>query len=76
MMQVINNWHYSCEATFTANVINHQAWLGAAACAVNHNCPEYITKIAWGELNWNQQVEANIIADKVIEYWSNNYAKN
>jgi hypothetical protein len=75
MFQVINNWIYSCENNLTASTINHQAWLGAAACAINHNCPEDITKLAWRNLTESQQYEANLIADKIITIWSNNYAK-
>jgi hypothetical protein len=34
---------------------------------MTHGAPEYITKIAWGRLNANEQVRANKIADQIIE---------
>ena len=75
-LEIIKNWIYSCEANFTAPTINSQAWLGAAACAINHGANEEVTKLAWRQLTQDQQLEANLIADKVINLWSTNYAKN
>lgn len=39
MKCVIDSWIHSCEAVFTASGLNHQSWLGAAACAFNHDAP-------------------------------------
>lgn len=77
MKSVIDNWIYSCEANLTASVINHQAWLGAAACAFNHDAPEDLTKLAWSTLTEEQQALANIAADDAKKYWLGKYnAKN
>lgn len=77
MKGVIDNWIYSCEANLTASVINHQAWLGAAACAFNHDAPEDLTKLAWSTLTEEQQALANKAADDAKKYWLGKYnAKN
>jgi hypothetical protein len=76
MKNVIDNWPYSCEQNLTASVINHQAWLGHAGCAFNHDAPEDLTRQAWSMLNEQQQLEANLAADAVKQYWVEQYAKN
>ena len=75
MMYVIDSWIYSSEANLTAN-INHQAWLGQAACAIEHNAPEDLTKLAWAMMTKEQQEAANIAADNVKTIWVNRYAGN
>lgn len=72
MKNVVDNWHYSCEANLTA-AMNHQAWLGHAGCAFNHDAPEDLTRLAWSMLTQEQQDLANEAADKAKEYW---HAKN
>lgn len=37
--QVVDAWPNSCEAALSASTMNHQAWIGHAACAFNHNAP-------------------------------------
>jgi hypothetical protein len=76
MKNVVDNWPYSCEANLTASVINHQAWLGHAGCAFNHDAPEYLTRLAWSMLNEEQQNLANLAADEAKQYWVEKYAKN
>lgn len=71
--QVIDSWPYSCEASLTASTMNHQAWLGHAACAFNHDAPEDITRLAWRTLTQEQQDLANRAADNAIAYWREKY---
>jgi len=73
-LRVVREWLFSCEANLTASVINHQAWIGHAACALNHGAPEDLTRLAWRTLTQEQQDLANLAADRAIEHWSNNYA--
>lgn len=73
--QVVDHWPNSCEASLTASVINHQAWIGHAACAYNHNAPEDITRLAWRSLSKEQQDNANEAADIAIAYWREKYIK-
>lgn len=61
------SWTNSAKHNLTNINRNRQAWLGQAACCMTHGAPEYITKIAWGRLNANEQVMANKIADQIIE---------
>ena len=76
MKKVVHDWPYSCEQNLTASVVNHQAWLGHAACAINHDAPEDLTRLAWATLNKEQQDLANLAADQAKAYWMENYAKN
>lgn len=73
MIRVINEWPHSCEAAISASTVNHQAWFGHAACAINHNAPEDITRLAWRELTEQQQDDANEAADMAIAMWKEKY---
>ncbi len=69
MLRVIKEWPISCEVNFTNPSTNHQAWIGHAACCIAMNCPEYITRQAWGHLTELQQQKANFKADQAISSW-------
>ena len=69
MIQVVKNWKYSCEHNLTDVSQNRRAWIGHAACQLAINCPEYITRQAWGFLSKDQQDKANAVADKAILLW-------
>lgn len=73
MMRAVDEWPFSCEAALTASTMNHHAWLGHAGCAINHNAPEDITRLAWRTLTQEQQDRANGAASNAIEYWRVNY---
>jgi len=73
MIRAVNEWPYSCEAALTATVINHQAWLGHAGCAINHNAPEELTRLAWRTLTEDQQAIANNAADEAKAVWLEKY---
>ena len=68
-MIVVDSWPFSCEAALSASTMNHQAWIGHAACANNHGTPEDITRLAWRTLTEEQQELANNAADVAINYW-------
>lgn len=72
--KAITDWPNSAEANLTASVINHQAWLGHAACCINHGASEDLTRQAWRTLSEKQQGDANAAADRAIERWRNAYA--
>jgi len=76
MLKAVNEWPFSCEANLTASVINHQAWLGHAGCAINHDAPEELTRLAWSMLNKEQQDAANLAADNVKNIWMERYVRN
>lgn len=73
MKRAVDEWTFSCEAALTASTMNHQAWIGHAGCAINHNAPEDITRLAWRTLNQSQQDAANAAADRAIAYWKEKY---
>lgn len=69
MMRVVSSWPKACEQNLTDLSQNRRAWIGHAACCMALNCPEYITREAWGYLTKTQQDLANKQADKAIEFW-------
>lgn len=73
MKRAVDEWPFSCEAALTASVMNHQAWIGHAGCAINHDAPEDITRLAWRTLTQEQQDLANMAADNAIAYWKGKY---
>ena len=73
MKRAVDEWPFSCEASLTASTMNHQAWIGHAGCAINHNAPEDLTRLAWRTLNQAQQDAANAAADRAIAYWKEKY---
>lgn len=73
--RVVDEWPFSCEAALSASTMNHQAWIGHAACALNHGAPEDITRLAWRTLSQEQQELANAAADRAIAYWREGYIR-
>jgi hypothetical protein len=73
MRRAADEWPFSCEVTLTAPTMNHLAWMGHAGCAINHNAPEDITRLAWRTLNEEEQDRANGAASNAIEYWRAKY---
>lgn len=71
--RAVNEWPNSAEVNLTATVINHQAWLGHAACCINHGASEDLTRLGWRMLTEEQQAEANAAADRAIKIWSDRY---
>lgn len=76
MMRVVKEWPVSCENALTDYNRNRRAWVGHAACALAEGIPEDIVRLAWGELTDEQQILANREADRAIDWWENNYAKD
>lgn len=75
MMKVIQYWPKSCEHNLTDTSINRRAWVGHAACCMAINCPEDITREAWGNLTEQQRIEANAMADLAISTWEHRASK-
>lgn len=81
MIEVVEQWFYSVQHNLTDNSINKRAWIGHAACNLKFGWPEYLVRMAWNQLSEQQQVLANKMADKAIEYFYTkhnklNYAKS
>lgn len=73
MMRVITEWPCSCLNAMTDASLNRRAWIGHAACALAIQCPEDITRQAWGMLSHEQRVLANRQADRAIQAWEVRY---
>lgn len=63
---VLIKWPISSAVNLTNKNQNRRAWLGAAACCLRCEAPEYITRMAWYVINEIHKIEANKIADKII----------
>lgn len=71
---VISEWPISCENALTDYSLNRKAWVGHAACAMYMQCPEDITRKAWGLLTDEQRKMANRRAANAIRVWEECYA--
>lgn len=69
MRRVIREWPKACEHHLTDLNINRKAWIGHAAACLALQCPEEITRQAWGYLSEGQQDAANIQAEQAILEW-------
>lgn len=76
MQRVIREWPASCENALTDLHLNRKAWIGHAAAALALNCPEDITRKAWGKLSDEQQHLANLEAVRAIQSWEDDYRAN
>lgn len=76
MKRVFVEWPVSTKVNITNSSKNQRAWLGQAACCLNHGSNEEATKKAWNSLNEREQNAANDIADLLITTWRNEYAKD
>ena len=72
-LAVLDRWPNSCEVNLSATVINHQAWIGHAACYLNHGASEDLTRLGWRMMTEDQQVLANLAADIAINEWGDRY---
>lgn len=69
MRDVIFEWPRTMLNSLTNNAINQRAFLGHCACCFRHDIPEYITRMAWGKLTDTQRLNADAIAQNVIDSW-------
>jgi hypothetical protein len=73
MQRVTVEWPNSCINALTDYNLNRKAWIGHAACALALQCPEDITRQAWGLLTDEQRILANRQADRAIQSWEMRY---
>lgn len=76
MRRVICEWPVSCEHNLSDQSINRKAWVGHAATQMAIDCPEYITRSAWGHLSDGQRLDANRQAQYAIDAWESSYVDN
>ena len=68
-INVIKEWHHSADMNLSNTSRNRQAWIGQASCCYVYGIPERITKMGWRLLSLDEQKQANLIADKIIDIW-------
>ena len=69
MKEVSTAWPQTMLNSLTNLNTNRRAFLGHCACQYKINCPEYITRQAWGKLTDLQRWLADDIAQKTINKW-------
>lgn len=69
MKEVIELWPNTMINSLTNTSINRRAFLGHCAVQYKINCPEYITRMAWKELNDSQRFLADKVAQQTIDKW-------
>jgi hypothetical protein len=69
MRRVTFEWPTSCQHNLSDLGQNRIAWLGQAAICLALQCPEHITRKAWGKLTVTQRAAANQQASRVIREW-------
>ena len=73
MYCVIDDWKIEAEQYMSHISSNRQAWLGQAACNWNHGATESETRKAWNMLTEQEMIEANDVADGIIQEWERRY---
>jgi len=76
MAIVIKEWENTMLHNLTNSSMNKRAFLGHCACCLAINCPEYIVRDAWRLLTEKQRHDADMIAQKHIDNWINEYKTN
>ncbi|NBZ96442.1 MAG: hypothetical protein EBR40_08470 [Proteobacteria bacterium] len=75
MRDVTSEWKIASE-TNLHEPPNNRAWLGQAACAFAEKVPEHLTRAAWGMITDAERLQANRIADRVIDEWKYRTRRN
>ena len=73
MQKLIIEWPIATKINLTNQGQNRRAWLGAAACSFNHNCPELLTRTAWGLMTESERNQANQVAEHIINQFESKY---
>lgn len=69
MLSVITEWPICTAHNFTKQATNKKSWLGQAACCYEYGIPEHITRSVWNKLTEEERINANNVADQIIELW-------
>lgn len=74
MLNVINNWKYSCEQNLSNPSMNKIAYLGQSSVTFLYGFSRESTMVAWNFLDEFTQNKANKIAESVLKEWGERYA--
>lgn len=70
MKKVIKAWPKTMLNSLTNPSVNKRAFLGHCAVQYELGIPEYITRMAWKELTDQQRIDADAIAQKILNNWN------
>lgn len=69
MKEVVVAWPRTMLNSLTNPSINKRAFVGRCAVCYKLNIPEYVTRIAWKQLNDEQRFLADELAQKTVDEW-------
>ena len=69
MRSAVDEWPNSAMHNLSSENSNRIAWLGHAGCCYAAASPEENTRHGWHMLNFEEQAEANRVADLVLSDW-------
>lgn len=75
MDKVITVWPVACEHNLTERSMNRLAWVGHAAACLAIQCPEDVTREAWGHLSDQQRIDADRMAELAVKKWESIYER-
>ena len=75
MLRAVREWPIACEHNLTEEAMNRLAWIGHAATCIAIDCPEDITRQAWGYLTQQQRDDANRQAEIALNEWMRTYER-
>lgn len=73
---MIRDWPISTKVNLTNKSINRKAWIGQAACCHKFGVPEILTRIAWGQLTERKRMDANRVAEQIINHFELVYERS
>lgn len=73
LAKVLRDWPTSCRVELTRSG-RHLAWLGAAACCLQHGVPEELTRRAWWKLTDGERLQADECAAEAESCWREAHA--
>ena len=76
MGEVLEAWPNTMLNSLSNISINRKAFLGHCAACFKLHIPEYITRLAWKELTYEQRFNANEMARIHIKKWENDYGRS
>jgi len=69
MILILEHWPISVNENLSNVSCNRRAWLGQSACNYRYSSPEYLTRLAWGQMSQVSRYHANKEADKIIRVY-------
>ena len=74
--RLLTEWPIASRENLTNIRCNRRAWIGQASCCLRHGASERTTRAAWAMLSSDEQIEANIVAMRIIDVFTSENRKS